>query len=228
MRPKQSAIDCPNPACATPAVLGLCTRFSQGFGLQLGVRGTSPARWDDTHCLVCGHFSSPYAAAHNPGRDLREDREWLAAVERALSQTRAERLSTYLAIHEMGIYDLLAMRNAVQGLRELSAMAASAPKFPHVGVLRVQCDTELPDVFGIDHGEAESEPFARKVRVLGRLLGAGSAETSPRHCMRQGSPPAWYFYSDRSFIGLLDLEPNRGYRGHITIDGCLERLLHSN
>jgi hypothetical protein len=128
----------------------------------------------------------------------------------------------------MGVYDLLAMRHAVRGLRELSAMVASAPNFPHVGVLRVQSEMELPEMFGVDHGEAESEPFARKVRVLGRLLGAPRAETSPRYCLRYESHPAWYFYSDDSFIGLLSLEPNRGYRGHVTIDGCLDRLLHAN
>jgi hypothetical protein len=228
MPPNQFAIDCPNPACATPAALSLCTRFAQGFGLQLDASGTRSARWDDTHCLVCSHFSSPYASANHPGRDLRSDLDWLKAVERALAQSRAERLSAFLALHDMGVYDLLAMRHAVQGLRDLSEMVAAAPNFPHVGKLHFHHDVGLPELFGVDHGEAESEPFARKVRVLGRLIGAPSAETAPRHCLRQEPRPAWYFYSDDDFIGLLSLEPNRGYRGHVTIDGCLDRLLHAN
>ena len=40
--------------------------------------------------------------------------------------------------------------------------------------------------------------------------------------------PAWFFYGDSSFIGMLCLEPNRTYRGTLTIDGCLDRLLHAS
>ncbi len=227
MSSRQELIDCPNPACATPAALALCMRFAQGFGLQLAVGGAKAARWDDIHCLVCGHFSSPYAEARQEGRDLRLDRDWLVAVDRALTQAKRGRLYQYLETHELGLMDLLAMRRAVQGLRSLTAMTAAGPTFPHVGLLRVRADADLPDTFGIAHGEVESEPFARKVRVLGRLLGAATAETAPRHCTTTGSQPAWFFYSDESFIGLLYLSPNRSYRGTLTIDGCLDRLLHA-
>jgi hypothetical protein len=196
--------------------------------MRIGHAGVSPARWDDTHCLICGHFSSPYAKTKEPGVNLASDREWLEAVERALALARSEHLSSFLALHEMGVYDLLAMRHAVQGLRDLSEMSALAPGFPQVGLLRGSTDVAFPAIFGVAHGEAESEPFARKVRVLGRLLGARSAETTPRYCKGTQQGPAWYFYGESEFIGLLRLEPNRGYRGHITIDGCLDRLLHAD
>jgi hypothetical protein len=228
MAQMQASIDCPNPCCAAPALLDLCVRFSNGFGLQVGQGQTRAARWDDTHCLVCGQFSSPYAGVERKGQDLRSDSEWLHAVEHGLVQARATGLSSFLALHDMGVYDLLAMRYAVQGLRDLQEMAAAAPTFPQVGRLRVQRTADLPEMFGISHGEAESDPFVRKVRVLGRLLGAQSAETSPRHCKGAEAHPAWYFYTDSAFIGLLHLEPNRGYRGHVTIDGCLDRLLHTS
>lgn len=227
MSPTQQAIDCPNPFCAAPAALGLCTRFRHGFGLQIGADGPRSARWDDTHCLVCGHFSTPYANARQDGRDLRTDATWLAAVDRALRQAKRGRLTAYLEEHELGVFDLLAMRQAVQRLRDLSDMLPMHSMFPHVGLLRVHAEAELPDIFGVAHGEAESEPFARKVQVLGRLLGADTAQTSPRHCTSSEPNPAWFFYCDRSFIGLLCLEPNRSYRGTLTIDGCLDRLLHA-
>jgi hypothetical protein len=228
MPPRQEAIDCPNSACAVPAALELCIRFAHGFGVQIEASGPRSARWDDVHCLVCGHFSSPYASAHQDGRDLRSDSAWLAAVDRALRQAKRSRLSEYLEEHDLGITDLLAMRHGVQGLRFLEHMAASGPSFPQVGLLRVPAEMELPDMFGVSHGEAESEPFARKVRVLGRLLGAEAAETAPRHCTRHDAQPAWFFYGSDSFIGLLCLEPNRSYRGTLTIDGCLDRLLHAS
>jgi hypothetical protein len=228
MPPKQQAIDCPNPACAAPAALALCIRFAQGFGLQIDATGPHSARWDDIHCLVCGHFSSPYAEARQEGRDLRADADWLAAVDRALVLAKRGRLVAYLEAHELGLFDLLAMRQAVQRLRALSAMAPAQQAFPHVGLLRVDADMALPDIFGVAHGEAESEPFARKVRVLGRLLGAEAAETAPRHCASSEPSPSWFFYHDAAFIGLLRLESNRSYRGTLTIDGCLDRLLHAS
>jgi len=228
MTPKQIAVSCPNPFCAAPASLGLCTRFASGFGLQLGQGGTRSARWDDTHCLVCGHFSSPYSGPDRQGSDLRSDANWLQAVDRALVQTVPSGLASFLAARDLGVHDLLAMRHAVQGLRDLDVLAATVPGFPQVGLLRVFAGMDLPDRFGVSHGEAESEPFARKVRVLGRLLGATSAEGSPRYCAGYEPPPSWYFYADDAFIGLLHLEPNRGYRGQLTIDDCLSRLLHTS
>ena len=224
----QQPIDCPNSACAVPAALELCIRFTHGFALQLGATGAQSARWDDTHCLVCGHFSSPYAAARQEGRDLRDNAAWLKAVDRALLQAKRGRLVEYLRAHEMGLADLLAMRHAVQGLRDLQAMASVAPTFPQVGLLRFPASLELPDTFGVAHGEGESEPFARKVHVLGRLVGAADAETAPRHVTRSEPGPAWFFYNQDSFVGLLCLEPNRSYRGTLTIDGCLDRLLHAS
>jgi hypothetical protein len=207
--------------------LALCTRFSHGFGLQLDAEGPRAARWDDVHCLVCGHFSSPYVQAREQGRDLSSDPAWLIAVDRALLQAKRGRLHSYLQKHDLSLVDLLAMRQAVQGLRDLQDLSASAPTFPQVGMLRVEAATPLPDVFGVAHGEAESEPFVRKVRVLGRLLGAVAAETSPRYCASTQPLLTWFFYSDSAFIGLLALSPNRSYRGSMTIDGCLDRLLHA-
>lgn len=227
MSPQEQAIDCPNPCCAVPAAVALCARFSHGFGLQLDATGLRAARWDDIHCLVCGHFSSPYAQARQPGRDLSGDAEWLVAVDRALLHAKRGRLSAYLRQHELSVFDLVAMRHAVQGLRNLNDMAAAAPSFPQVGMLRVQAALLLPEMFGVAHGEAESEPFARKVRVLGRLLGAVAAETAPRHCASTQQDLTWFFYSDAAFIGLLALAPNRDYRGTMTIDGCLDRLLRA-
>jgi hypothetical protein len=227
MSPGQRSVDCPNPTCAAPAALALCTRFASGFGVRIGGAGLSPARWDDTHCLVCGHFSSPYSQTKQPGASLESDRDWLDAVDRALVLARSQHLSSFLAFHDMGVYDLLAMRHAVRGLRDLHEMSALAPTFPHVGLLRGSAGAPFPQVFGVAHGEAESEPFARKVRVLGRLLGANSAETSPRYCTGPEQGTAWYFYGESEFIGLLRLEHNRGYRGHVTIDGCLDRLLNA-
>ena len=222
----QQFIDCPNPACATPAALELCVRFAVGLGLQIGREGTRSARWDDTHCLVCGLFSSPYARTGQAGRDLRDSVAWLAALDRALATAKRGRLAAYLKDRQLGIADLLAMRQAVVRLHSLAAYQAGEHAFPHIGLLRVQA-ADLPDTFGVAHGEAESEGFARKVQVLGRLLGAQSAETAPRHCA-QGEPHiSWFFYGDEEFIGLLTLEPNRGYRGTMTIDGCLNRLLHA-
>jgi hypothetical protein len=227
MSPREQAIDCPNPNCAAPAALALCTRFSHGFGLQLDADGPKAVRWDDVHCLVCGHFSSPYVQAREPGRDLSSDPAWLIAVDRALLQAKRGRLHSYLQEHDLSLTDLLAMRQAVQGLRHLLDLAAAAPPFPQVGMLRIAASTPLPEMFGVAHGEAESEPFVRKVRLLGRLLGAVAAETSPRHCTSSQPLPTWFFYSDAAFIGLLALSPNRSYRGTMTIDGCLERLLHA-
>jgi len=223
----QQYVDCPNPACAAPAMLELCTRFTQGFGLQLDAQGPSCVRWDDTHCLICGHFSSPYAKRRQGGHDLYDDADWLAAVDRALLQTKRERLPAYLEAQELGMLDILAMRHAVGQLRILSDMDTVQPRFPQVALLRADVAMALPDAFGVAHGEAESEPFARKVRVLGRLLGADASETAPRHCTPSTSHPSWFFYHDAAFIGLLCLEPNRTYRGTLTIDGCLNRLLHA-
>jgi hypothetical protein len=228
LSPKQQPVDCPNPNCSTPAALGLCIRFANGFGLQLDADGAHAGRWDDIHCLVCGHYSSPYASNDREGRDLRADANWLTALDRALIYAKRGRLLGYIREHSLGFADLLAMRHAVQGLRSLEAMAGAAPAFPHVGVLRVHADMQVPDQFGVAHGEAESEPFARKVHVLGRLLGAQSAESAPRHIRGATSQPAWFFYSDVDFIGLLCLQPNRSYRGTLTIDGCLDRLLHAS
>lgn len=227
MPPTQQAIDCPNPSCATPAALDLCARFTRGFGLQIDATGPHSARWDDVHCLVCGHFSTPYASAHHEGRDLRGDDAWLVAVDRALRQARGRRLIQYLVENQLGVRDLLAMRQAVQRLRALDAAMSEQRLFPHVGLLRIAAEAELPDMFGVAHGEAESEPFARKVQVLGRLLGADVAETAPRHCARNEPHPSWFFYQQEMFIGLLCLEPNRTYRGTMTIDGCLSRLLRA-
>lgn len=227
MPPVQQLIDCPNPACATPAALGLCTRFAVGLGLQLGRDGARSARWDDTHCLVCGLFSSPYTQTSRPGRDLRDTVAWLAALDRALATAKRGRLLAYLEDNELGIADLLAMRQAVRRLHILALYQVADHAFPHIGLLRVQAVTDVPDTFGVAHGEAESEGFARKVQVLGRLLGARSAETAPRHCTPGEPHFGWFFYGDEEFIGLLTLEPNRGYRGTMTIDGCLNRLLHA-
>jgi hypothetical protein len=177
---------------------------------------------------VCGHYSSPYASNDREGRDLRADADWLTALDRALIYAKRGRLLGYIREHSLGFADLLAMRHAVQGLRSLEAMAGALPAFPHVGVLRVQAGMEVPDQFGVAHGEAESEPFARKVQVLGRLLGAQSAESAPRHIRGATPQPAWFFYNDADFIGLLCLQPNRSYRGTLTIDGCLNRLLHAS
>jgi hypothetical protein len=226
MSSKQVAIDCPNSRCAVPTALALCTRFSSGFGLQLSEGRMEASRWDDTHCLICGLFSSPYTGIERPGRDLTVDSTWLAAVDHALQQVRRSGLAVFLAMHDLDSHDLLAMRRATQGLRVLHDMMASTPSFPQVGVLRVQSDADLPDVFGVAHGEVESEPFARKVRVLGRLLGAQSAEQAPRHCAGSAAHPSWYFYDQDTFMGLLRVDRNRGYHGHATIDACLDRLLH--
>lgn len=228
MSPKQQPIDCPNPTCSTPATLGLCIRFANGFGLQLDADGVHAGRWDDIHCLVCGHYSSPYASGRHEGRDLHADADWLSALDHALVQAKRGRLLSYVREQHLGFADLLAMRQAVQGLRSLAAMASAGPSFPQVGVLRVQAEMQVPDTFGVAHGEAESEPFARKVRVLGRLLGARSAEPTPRYCTGSTPQPAWFFYNEAAFIGLLCLEPNRTYRGTLTIDGCLDRLLHAS
>lgn len=225
----QQAIDCPNSTCATPAALALCTRFTYAFGMQIDPEGARSARWDDVHCLVCGHFSSPYASgARQDGRDVSDDATWLGSVDRALRQAKRGRLPGYLEQHELGLADLLAMRKSVQRLAVLECAAAEGHAFPHVGVLRVSTEAELPDIFGVAHGEAESEPFARKVHVLGRLLGADTAETEPRHCAFPESHSSWFFYHDDSFVGLLCLEPNRSYRGNLTIDGCLQRLLRAS
>ncbi len=186
------------------------------------------SRWDDTHCLVCGHFSSPYTGIERLGRDLNSDSAWLSAVDRALHQARKAGLGVFLAMHDLDSHDLLAMRRATQGLRTLRDMLESVPSFPQVGLLRVQIDADVPGVFGVAHGEAESEPFARKVRVLGRLLGAQSAESAPRHCAGVEAHLSWYFYDRDTFMGLLSVDRNRGYRGSETIDGCLDRLLHAN
>jgi hypothetical protein len=223
----QHSLDCPNPRCATPAALALCIRFARGFGLQLTPSGPQSVRWDDIHCLVCGHFSSPYATAHQEGRDLTDDANWLAAVDRALRQAKRGRLPQYLIEHELGVFDLLSMRRGVQRLAALSRVAAEGRTFPQVGLLRVAADAEVPEIFGLEHGEAESAPFARKVQVLGRLLGADATESVPRHCAYPDPHPAWFFYHDAAFVGLLHLEPNRSYRGTMTIDGCLQRLLHA-
>lgn len=224
----QQAIDCPNRHCATPAALALSTRFALGFAVQIDATGPHSARWDDIHCLVCGHFSTPYATARQEGRDLQADDAWLMAVDRALRQAKRGRLLDYLAANDLGLLDLLAMRRATQRLRALADLAPEQRLFPHVGVLRVAADAELPDMFGVAHGEAESEPFARKVQVLGRLLGADVAETTPRHCASSEPYPTWCFYQHDAFIGLLCLGPNRSYRGTLTIDGCLNRLLHAS
>lgn len=224
----QQGIDCPNLACATPAALGLCTRFAVGLGLQIGRDGTESGRWDDTHCLVCGLFSSPYAQTSHPGRDLRSPVAWLSAVDRALVTAKRGRLDAYLEANELGIADLLAMRQAVRRLQVFAAYGPSDHGFPHIGLLRVGAAADVPDTFGVAHGEAESEGFARKVQVLGRLLGARSTETSPRLCAPSEPHFGWYFYRDEDFIGLLTLAPNRGYRGTMTIDGCLNRLLHAS
>jgi hypothetical protein len=202
-------------------------RFANGFGIQIGADGAHGARWDDVHCLVCGHFSSPYASARRQGEDLGADSRWLKALARALRQCGQGTLSAYLIEKELGLVDLLAMRRGVLGLRVLEGMSA-APGFPQVGLLRAHADLELPERFGVAHGEAESEPFARKVRVLGRLLGAEEAATAPRHCTPSDPQPGWFFYHQDAFVGLLRLEPNRSYRGTLTIDGCLNRLLHAS
>ncbi len=228
MSPKQQPVDCPNPNCSTPAALGLCIRFANGFGLQLDAGGAHAGRWDDIHCLVCGHYSSPYASGDRAGRDLHVDAVWLNALDRALIHAKRGRLLGYLREHSLGFADLLAMRHAVQGLRSLAAMASAAPSFPHVGVLRADTGMQVPEQFGVAHGEAESEPFGRKVQVLGRLLGAQSAEPTPRHCSGATPKPTWFFYNEAEFIGLLCLQPNRSYRGTMTIDGCLDRLLHAS
>jgi hypothetical protein len=227
MTPRQQAIDCPNDRCAVPASLGLCMRFANGFGIQIEADGAHGARWDDTHCLVCGHFSSPYAEARREGNDLSSNGAWLAALTRALRQSGHGELSAYLINHGLGLADLLAMRRCVLGLRSLVAISAAVPGFPQVGLLRIPADQDLPDMFGVAHGEAESERFARKVRVLGRLLGAEAAETTPRHCAGGDTKSGWFFYHDTEFVGLLRVEPNRAYRGTLTIDGCLDRLLHT-
>ena len=228
MSSSQVTIDCPNPKCAAPAALALCTRFSTGFGLQVSGARMETSRWDDTHCLVCGYFSSPYTGIDRPGRDLASDPVWLAAVDRALGQARRTGLSPFLAMHDLDSRDLLAMRRASQGLRMLREMLAATPSFPQVGVLHVQTDADVPEVFGLEHGEAESVPFARKVRVLGRLLGAQSTEPTPRHCMTSEGHPTWYFYDRETFMGLLSVDRNRGYHGSDTIDGCLDRLLRAD
>jgi hypothetical protein len=202
-------------------------RFANGFGIQIEADGAHGARWDDIHCLVCGHFSSPYAEARREGSDLRPNGVWLAALSRALRQSGQGALSTYLMEHGLGLADLLAMRRRVLGLRALAAMSAAMPGFPQVGLLRIPTDPDVPDIFGVAHGEAESEPFARKVRVLGRLLGAEAAETAPRHCAASDTTSGWFFYHEAEFVGLLRVEPNRAYRGTLTIDGCLDRLLHT-
>ncbi|HVC79083.1 MAG TPA: hypothetical protein VNL35_01085 [Chloroflexota bacterium] len=227
MSPRQQPIDCPNDACATPAALGLTACFTNGFGIQIEADGAHTARWDDVHCLVCGHFSTPYAGTRRKGDDLGPDSRWLAALGRTLRQCGHGALSEYLMEKGLGLADLLAMRHRVLGLRSLADMSAMAPGFPQVGLLRVHADLEVPEMFGVAHGEAESEPFARKVRVLGRLLGADEAETSPRHCAPSDPQPGWFFYHTDSFVGLLRLEPNRTYRGTLTIDGCLGRLLRA-
>ncbi|HVA92025.1 MAG TPA: hypothetical protein VNL71_19535 [Chloroflexota bacterium] len=228
MSRRQQLIDCPNDACATPAALGLTSCFTHGFGIQLDADGAHAARWDDIHCLVCGHFSTPYASARREGADLGADSRWLAALDRALRQSGLGALSEYLMEKGLGLPDLLAMRHGVLGLRSLADMSAAAPGFPQVGLLRVRAELGMPEMFGVAHGEGESEPFARKVRVLGRLLGAEEAETAPRHCAPSDSQPGWFFYHTDSFVGLLRLEPNRTYRGTLTIDGCLGRLLRAS
>ncbi|HWE64232.1 MAG TPA: hypothetical protein VHB98_21175 [Chloroflexota bacterium] len=227
MPPMQQAIDCPNLSCATPAALALCIRFAHGFGLQIDATGPHSARWDDIHCLVCGHFSTPYASARQEGRSLLADDTWLVAIDRALRQTKRGRLIDYLTANELDLHDLLAMRQAVQRLSALTELLPTQRRFPHVGLLHVAAEAEVPDMFGVEHGEAESEPFARKVQVLGRLLGADAAETTPRHCTCNEPHPSWFFYHRDAFIGLLCLEPNRSYRGTLTIDGCLSRLLRA-
>lgn len=227
MTPHLQAIDCPNDACAVPASLGLCMRFANGFGIQIEADGAHGARWDDVHCLVCGYFSSPYAGVHREGDDLRANSAWLTALARALRLSGHGALSEYLMEQGLGLTDLLAMRRCVLGLRALAEMSAAVPGFPQVALLRVHADLELPDIFGVAHGEAESEPFARKVRVLGRLVGAETAETTPRHCAAGDGKPGWFFYHETEFVGLLRVEPNRAYRGTLTIDGCLDRLLHA-
>ncbi len=186
------------------------------------------SRWDDTHCLVCGHFTSPYTGIERTGRDLTADHAWLLAVDRALRQARRGDLAVFLAMHDLDSRDLLAMRRACTGLRLLHEMLASTPSFPQIGLLRVQTDADLPEVFGVAHGEAESEPFARKVCVLGRLLGAQSAEPAPRHCSASEAHPSWYFYDRDTFMGLLTVDRNRGYHGSETIDACLDRLLRAD
>ena len=228
MSRRQQLIDCPNDACATPAALGLTSCFTHGFGIQLDADGAHAARWDDIHCLVCGHFSTPYASARREGADLGADSRWLAALDRALRQSGLGALSEYLMEKGLGLADLLAMRHRVLGLRSLAEMSAMTPGFPQVGLLRVHADLEVPEMFGVAHGEAESEPFARKVRVLGRLLGAEAAETAPRYCATGDTKSGWFFYHDAEFVGLLRVEPNRAYRGTLTIDGCLDRLLHTD
>ena len=227
MPPVQQPIDCPNPACAAPAALNLCARFARASGLQLGPDGPSSARWDDTHCLVCGHFSSPYAENRNDGIAFATDAAWLAGVDRALLQAARGRLHTYLEAQQLGLADLLAMRRGVGRLRALRELTASQPGFPQVGLLRGQPHAVVPERFGVAHGEAESEPFARKVLVLGRLLGGDAAEQAPRHCLPGLPHTGWYFYDGDAFIGLLHVQPNRDYRGTLTIDGCLDRLLHA-
>lgn len=227
MPPTQHAIDCPNPHCSAPAALGLCTRFARGFGLEIDASGPHSARWDDVHCLVCGHFSTPYASARQDGRDLRADDAWLAAVDRALRLAKRGRLAPYLEANQLGIVDLFAMRRAVQRLRTFAALAPQERAFPHIGLLRVAAGAQLPEMFGVAHGEAESEPFERKVHVLGRLLGADTAETSPRLCASSEPRRTWYFYRSAALIGMLALAPNRSYRGTLTIDGCLTRLLQA-
>jgi hypothetical protein len=184
-------------------------------------------RWDDTHCLVCGHFSSPYTGIERPGRDLTADSAWLAAVDRALRQARRAGLAVFLAMNDLDSRDLLAMRRASQGLRMLHELLASTPSFPQVGLLRIQTEADVPDIFGVAHGEAESAPFASKVHVLGRLLGAQSAESAPRHCTASEPHPTWYFYDRDMFMGLLSVDRNRDYHGSETIDACLGRLLRS-
>jgi hypothetical protein len=227
MSSREVATDCPNPNCATPAALGMCVRFSTGFGLQVSGGHMEASRWDDTHCLVCGQFSSPYTGIERPGRDLTSDPAWLLAVDRALLQTRRGGLAIFLALHELDSQDLLAMRRAGQGLRMLQDLLATTPSFPQVGLLRVQTAADVPAIFGVAHGEAESEPFASKVRVLGRLLGAQSAESMPRHCSASDTHPTWYFYTRDAFVGLLSVDRNRDYHGSETIDVCLDRLLRA-
>jgi len=228
MSTTQQATDCPNPGCAAPAALGLCTRFTQGFGLQIDAGGSRSGRWDDVHCLVCGHFSTPYAQARHDGKDLLAGEAWLAAVDRALRQAKRGRLLGYLEAERLSMADLLSMRQAVQRLRALHDMAPRRPAFPEVALLRVGIRTAVPEMFGVAHGEGESEPFDRKVRVLGRLLGADAAEAQPRHVRRVAAQAGWFFYQGDAFIGLLALGPNRSYRGTLTIDGCLDRLLHAS
>ena len=224
----QQATDCPNPCCATPAALGLCTHFSQGLGLQINAGGSISGRWDDVHCLVCGHFSTPYAQARHEGKDLLTGDAWLAALDRALRQAKRGRLLEYLGAERLNMADLLSMRQAVQRLRALHDLAPHRPAFPEVALLRVGVREAVPEMFGVAHGEGESEPFDRKVRVLGRLFGADAAEAQPRHVSRVATQTGWFFYQGDAFIGLLALGPNRSYRGTLTIDGCLDRLLHAS